>query len=55
MADSNYQFVAFYKYCEKCKKDMANNLSSVMEKPKRTIEEPKKPQPAGNRMRFLDR
>lgn len=43
------------KYCEKCKRDMANNLSSAIEKPKKVIEPPKKTQPSGNKMRFLDR
>ena len=43
------------KYCEKCKRDMANNLSSAIEKPKLIIEPPKKSQPTGNKMRFLDR
>ena len=43
------------KYCEKCKREMTNNLSSVMEKPKAVHAEPKKTQPSGNKMRFLDR
>lgn len=43
------------KYCEKCKREMTNNLSSVMEKPKAVLVEPKKPQSTGNKMRFLDR
>lgn len=44
------------KYCEKCKREMTNNLSSVMEKPKKAVlAEPKKPQSTGNKMRFLDR
>lgn len=43
------------KYCEKCKREMANNLQSVIEKPKKVVEAPKKPQPSGNKMRFLDR
>jgi hypothetical protein len=44
------------KYCEKCKRDMANNLSSVMEKPKAVlVEEPKKVRTSENKMRFLDR
>ena len=43
------------KYCEKCKREMTNNLSSVMEKPKAVLAEPKKPQSTGNKMRFLDR
>jgi flagellar operon protein (TIGR03826 family) len=44
------------KYCEKCKRDMANNLSSVMEKPKAVlVEEPKKVRTNENKMRFLDR
>ena len=34
---------------------MTNNLSSVIEKPKKVIEQPKKAQPSGNKMRFLDR
>lgn len=43
------------KYCEKCKREMTNNLSSAIEKPKATYVEPKKPQSTGNKMRFLDR
>ena len=43
------------KYCEKCKREMTNNLSSVMNKPKAVLVEPKKPQSTGNKMRFLDR
>ena len=43
------------KYCEKCKKNMANNLSSAIPKKERVIEAPKKPQNTGNKMRFLDR
>lgn len=43
------------KYCEKCKREMANNLSNAIEKPKKIIEQPKKVQPSGNKMRFLDR
>ncbi len=43
------------KYCEKCKREMTNNLSSVMDKPKAVLVEPKKPQSTGNKMRFLDR
>lgn len=43
------------RFCEKCKRDMANNLSSVIKKPKSTIDEPKKIQSTGNKMRFLDR
>lgn len=43
------------KYCDKCKREMTNNLSSVMEKPKAARAEPKKTQPSGNKMRFLDR
>ncbi|MDE7207267.1 MAG: flagellar protein [Lachnospiraceae bacterium] len=48
-------FIRSGKYCEKCKRDMANNLSSAIEKPKRVIEQPKKAQSTGNKMRFLDR
>ncbi|MDE7477094.1 MAG: flagellar protein [Lachnospiraceae bacterium] len=43
------------KYCEKCKREMTNNLSSVMDKPKVVLTEQKKPQSTGNKMRFLDR
>lgn len=43
------------KYCEKCKREMTNNLSSAIEKPKKVIEPPKKTQSTGNKMRFLDR
>lgn len=44
------------KYCEKCKKSMANNLSSAIPKKERVIEPPKKTmQNTGNKMRFLDR
>ena len=43
------------KYCDKCKREMTNNLSSVMEKPKAVLVEPKKPQSTGNKMRYLDR
>lgn len=43
------------KYCEKCKREMTNSLSSVMEKPKAVLVEPKKPQSTGNKMRYLDR
>lgn len=43
------------KYCEKCKREMANNLQSVIEKPRKIVEEPKKIQSTGNKMRFLDR
>lgn len=43
------------KYCEKCKREMADNLSNAIEKPKKVIEEPKKVQSTGNKMRFLDR
>lgn len=43
------------RYCEKCKREMTNNLSSVIEKPKKVIEPPKKTQSTGNKMRFLDR
>lgn len=43
------------KYCEKCKKEMTNNLSSAIEKPKPVKEEPKKIQSSGSKMRFLDR
>lgn len=49
------QMIRSGKYCEKCKRDMANNLSSAIEKPKKVIEQPKKSQPTGNKMRFLDR
>lgn len=43
------------RFCEKCKKDMASNLSSAIEKPKLQMEEPHKTHSAGNKMRFLDR
>ncbi|GFI23131.1 hypothetical protein IMSAGC011_01916 [Lachnospiraceae bacterium] len=43
------------KYCEKCKREITNNLSSAMEKPKAVLTEPKKIQSNGNKMRFLDR
>ncbi len=43
------------KYCEKCKREMTNNLQSVIEKPKKIVEEPKRIQSTGNKMRFLDR
>ncbi len=43
------------KYCEKCKREMTNNLSSAITKPKKAVEPPKKTQPSGNKMRFLDR
>lgn len=43
------------KYCEKCKREMTNNLSSAIIKPKKAVEPPKKTQPSGNKMRFLDR
>ncbi len=44
------------KYCEKCKKDMVNNLSSVIEKPKKPApQEHKRIDSTGNKMRFLDR
>jgi len=43
------------KYCEKCKREMTNNLQSVIQKPKKAVEAPKKRQSDGNKMRFLDR
>lgn len=43
------------KYCDKCKRDMTNNLSNAINKPKAVLVEPKKPQSTGNKMRFLDR
>ncbi|MCD8038325.1 MAG: flagellar protein [Lachnospiraceae bacterium] len=43
------------KYCEKCKREMAKNLSNAVKKPQLQAEEPKKTQPSGNKMRFLDR
>lgn len=43
------------KYCEKCKGEMTKNLSSVLDKPKRNADAPKKVDPSGNKMRFLDR
>ena len=44
------------KYCEKCKREMANNLSSVIEKPKKpVVQDRKKVQTTENKMRFLDR
>lgn len=43
------------KYCEKCKREMTNNLQSVIEKPKKAVEQPKRRQSEGNKMRFLDR
>lgn len=43
------------KYCDKCKKDMTNNLSNAIDRPKAVLVEPKKTQSAGNKMRFLDR
>ena len=48
-------FIRSGKYCDKCKREMTNNLSSVIEKPKKVIEQPKKTQSNGNKMRFLDR
>lgn len=43
------------KYCEKCKREMTNTLSSAINKPKAVLVEPRKPQSTGNKMRFLDR
>ncbi|MBO5031640.1 MAG: class I tRNA ligase family protein [Lachnospiraceae bacterium] len=43
------------KYCEKCKREMANNLASAIEKPKLVVEERKRVQSTENKMRFLDR
>lgn len=43
------------RFCEKCKNNMAKNLSNAIEKPKRIVEAPKKVQETGNKMRFLDR
>ncbi len=44
------------RFCEKCKDNMAKNLSNAMGKPKRTLEpEKKKPTHDKDRMRFLDR
>lgn len=44
------------KYCEKCKRDMANNLSSALPKQKTIVSAaPKKPQSSESKMRFLDR
>lgn len=43
------------KYCEKCKREMTNTLSSAINKPKAVLVEPKKTQSTGNKMRFLDR
>ena len=40
------------RFCEKCKAEMSNNLSSLIKKPK--IEEPVKQKKDGDRMRFLD-
>jgi flagellar operon protein (TIGR03826 family) len=44
------------KYCEKCKKNMANNLSSAIDKPRQAalVEEPKRTS-HDNKMRFLGR
>jgi hypothetical protein len=44
------------KYCEKCKKDMANNLSSAIDRPKQAtlVEEPRKTS-HDNKMRFIGR
>lgn len=44
------------KLCDKCKSQLASNLSHAIEKPRRVIEEPaKKSRGDGNKMRFLDR
>lgn len=43
------------KYCEKCKNDMAKNLSESIEKPKRAPVQAPKPERSGSKMRFLDR
>jgi flagellar operon protein (TIGR03826 family) len=43
------------KYCDKCKRDMTNNLSSAISKPKeQPVEQPKKTD-RDNKMRFLGR
>jgi hypothetical protein len=44
------------KYCEKCKKSMANNLSNAIEKPKPAapVEDTKKTT-HDNKMRFIGR
>lgn len=41
------------RYCEKCKAEMSNNLSSVIKKPEKPAPAPKKKKD-GERMRFLD-
>ncbi len=44
------------KYCEKCKVNMAKNLSSVIEKPKMSVTTaPKKQVDHSSKMRFLDK
>jgi flagellar operon protein (TIGR03826 family) len=44
------------KYCDKCKRDMTNNLSSAISKPKeQPVEQPKKTDTRDNKMRFLGR
>jgi methionyl-tRNA synthetase len=40
-------------YCEKCKAEMANNLSSAYKKEPVKVEEPKKKQSEKDKMRFL--
>jgi hypothetical protein len=44
------------KYCAKCKKEMANNLSSAIDRPKKAalVEEPQKTT-HDNKMRFIGR
>jgi flagellar operon protein (TIGR03826 family) len=44
------------KYCEKCKKEMANNLSNAIERPKPApAPEKKKVETKDNKMRFIGR
>jgi hypothetical protein len=45
------------KFCEKCKKNMANNLSNAIDKPKKATvaEQPKKATSSENKMRFIGR
>lgn len=43
------------RFCEKCKMDMANNLSGAIAKPKKAEEPALKKSRTENKMRFLDR
>lgn len=43
------------RFCEKCKREMANDLSSAIRKPEAPKPEPKKQDRENPKMRFLDR